>query len=429
MSRFSSALLCLFALSALSACDESPDDASQTQLTLAGQADMAQPATLATGSELRLSVINLSALADSDGIIAEKTTTLERQQPPLDYDIKVFRDQLKPGNSYALSIQLDTPDQHQWTTNQLQLIQPQQEAESEKTLLSPITVATDSNTSLYVCGDKTIQARLAGQSMQLHINDKVFSLKHAVSASGARFQSADETIVFWTKGQEAMLTTAGNQWPTCNQVSDDSLATLPFHAQGNEPGWALTADFDAVSLVWNYGKQHLVMRHPQLKMTRSGFIMHTRQDQRPLNVNVIHSLCRDSMSGRPYPQYVTVRFGSENLSGCGGNSLDLLTGREWVVEDIDKHGIIDASHITLQFSADGQLSGLAGCNRYSTAFELKEQIDINEPIATRKACAPALMRQEQLFLALLAEVDHIDFDDKGALLLSTAEGSTITARR
>jgi heat shock protein HslJ len=106
-----------------------------------------------------------------------------------------------------------------------------------------------------------------------------------------------------------------------------------------------------------------------------------------------------------------------------------LTGDEWIVEDINRQGIIDASRITLQFDESGRLHGRASCNQYTTTYELTEQIDIGQAITTRKACAPALMNQEQRFLTLLADVIQIDFDEKGALLLSTADGSTLTARR
>lgn len=107
----------------------------------------------------------------------------------------------------------------------------------------------------------------------------------------------------------------------------------------------------------------------------------------------------------------------------------LLTGAEWIVEDIDQRGIIDYSRVTLNFNQGGRLSGLASCNQYTAAYQLGETIQISQAIATKKACPTALMNQESRFLKLLTQVNQLEFDPMGALLLSTADGRTITARR
>lgn len=58
--------------------------------------------------------------------------------------------------------------------------------------------------------------------------------------------------------------------------------------------------------------------------------------------------------------------------------------------------------ITLQISADGKMSGNTGCNQYTTAYTIKEdQITIGFPATTRKMCSPALMEQEEQFIAAL----------------------------
>ena len=54
------------------------------------------------------------------------------------------------------------------------------------------------------------------------------------------------------------------------------------------------------------------------------------------------TICRDSMTGMPYPETVTVETREQTLRGCGGAPIELLTGREWVVEDISGEGRIDS---------------------------------------------------------------------------------------
>jgi len=116
--------------------------------------------------------------------------------------------------------------------------------------------------------------------------------------------------------------------------------------------------------------------------------------------------------------------------GCGGDPVSVLQGEEWVVEDVNRTGIIDDSRLTLNFSADGRLMGRAGCNTYSGRYALTgEGLAIIDPVSTRKACAPALMQQEETFLKVLKGVQRFEISTTGALVLHAADERTITARR
>ncbi|CTQ32271.1 serine hydrolase [Jannaschia rubra] len=107
-----------------------------------------------------------------------------------------------------------------------------------------------------------------------------------------------------------------------------------------------------------------------------------------------------------------------------------LLGAEWRVEDIAGRGVIDSSHVSLKFLADGRLAGSATCNRMIGNYETDDgTITIAVPGATMMACPEALMNQERLFLDLLPTVQGYEIDDTGALILTTEDGSTITARR
>ena len=109
-------------------------------------------------------------------------------------------------------------------------------------------------------------------------------------------------------------------------------------------------------------------------------------------------------------------------------SAPSLTAQEWRAEDINAAGIIDMSHATLNFKADGSVSGDASCNRYTGSYTQDEDTLTFTPLATtRKACPPALMDQEQKFLAVLAQPVTMSFDSTGALIL-TSENGSIKAR-
>ena len=49
-----------------------------------------------------------------------------------------------------------------------------------------------------------------------------------------------------------------------------------------------------------------------------------------------------------------------------------LGGAAWLLEDLAGRGVIDNSHATLQFMADGKVAGTGGCNRYSGSWRSRD---------------------------------------------------------
>ncbi len=108
-----------------------------------------------------------------------------------------------------------------------------------------------------------------------------------------------------------------------------------------------------------------------------------------------------------------------------------LLGQEWKIESIAGGGVIDNSHATLHFLANGRLAGSATCNRIlgSYASEDNKQLRIEQVGSTMMACPEALMNQERKLLQLLPKVQRYRIDASGALVLETASGDAIVARR
>nr|WP_059391630.1 META domain-containing protein [Pseudomonas toyotomiensis] len=114
------------------------------------------------------------------------------------------------------------------------------------------------------------------------------------------------------------------------------------------------------------------------------------------------------------------------LVGCASDAPQLETERSYQVEWIGEHPLIDRSHLTVTFAADGRAHGHAGCNHWFAGYTLKDDaVRFETPGSTRKMCAPSLMEQEQRFLAALAEVQRWDFNDIGQLQLWPATGKPI----
>jgi heat shock protein HslJ len=102
----------------------------------------------------------------------------------------------------------------------------------------------------------------------------------------------------------------------------------------------------------------------------------------------------------------------------------LLTEREWVVEDLAGGGVIDRSRITLNFDAEGRVSGRASCNRYTAGYQQQGgSLSFTSAAATKMACAESLMNQEQAFFRILGAISRFTIDDTGALILEGEKGT------
>jgi membrane-bound inhibitor of C-type lysozyme len=79
---------------------------------------------------------------------------------------------------------------------------------------APAAPAPDGKTVTFACdGSRTITATFYPQNdthVDLELSDgRKLSVPHAISASGARYANADESFVFWNKGNTAFITENG----------------------------------------------------------------------------------------------------------------------------------------------------------------------------------------------------------------------------
>lgn len=299
-----------------------------------------------------------------------------------------------------------------------------------------IRVTTDKKSSNYICSHLLVKTDLVADKLTLTIEDKSYHLSQTESASGSKYISQNETVTFWQKGDSASLEFNGQRYSNCEKVTVQQATNsrntieLPFTARGNEPGWMLNMSAEKLELTTDYGKNTITLPTPEVKHIMGGYQFHTGDDTHSVTLEVHKKLCYDSMTGRPFPAFVTLNLDGETLPGCGGDPLDLLVGFEWVVEDIASEGIIDSSKVTINFNREGKIFGISSCNNYSSSYEITgENLTLTPPVGTLKACPQAIMMQERKFLDLLVKVNRYDIDGFGALILTTDDGKTITARQ
>lgn len=274
------------------------------------------------------------------------------------------------------------------------------------------------------CGERRFGIGWAGDALLLHEDGRHRELAAVPAASGSRYAERGEPSTYvWFKGARAVVSIAGRRWSGCRV--DDGLPT-PYRARGNEPAWVL-----------DLADARLTFEAPGVRVEAARPVPEDGADARRyvvdepgLVVTLSDRRCADTMTGMPHPHTVEVRQGGRVFRGCGGEPAALLQGAAWTVETVDGGGLVERSRATLTFGDDGRVAGEASCNTYTAAYLLTgETLSVRGGAATRRACAPALMAQEQRFLEALRAVQRFELGPGGALRLLGERGRSITARR
>ncbi len=186
---------------------------------------------------------------------------------------------------------------------------------------------SQTTTLVYTCNDYEFIARTAPGEMALWLQDRYVVLPQVVSASGALYE--DEDVSFWSKGDEAMLTVADQDYQNCHQSpqrvpwEDARRRGVDFRAIGNEPGWYLEIQSGQQLLfVGEYGAARVVVPDTGVATEGPARIFHGAAGTQELRVEIVDQPCADTMSGVLFPSRVTVTLNNNTTyDGCG-QSLD-----------------------------------------------------------------------------------------------------------
>ena len=104
-----------------------------------------------------------------------------------------------------------------------------------------------------------------------------------------------------------------------------------------------------------------------------------------------------------------------------------IIGKDWVVEDIRKRGIIDRSRMTMYIADDGRMSGNTGCNHFFGQTGVSEKtIETGAMSYTRRACiGDALRKQEGEYLRALETSRTWEIKDDGLLYMKDSAGNEV----
>jgi putative lipoprotein len=79
-----------------------------------------------------------------------------------------------------------------------------------------------------------------------------------------------------------------------------------------------------------------------------------------------------------------------------------LSGSSWVLEDLNGAGVVEGTHVTLDFAEKGRATGNGSCNRYFSTVDISgSSIRFGAVGATRMACATPVSLQEVKYFEAL----------------------------
>ncbi len=103
-----------------------------------------------------------------------------------------------------------------------------------------------------------------------------------------------------------------------------------------------------------------------------------------------------------------------------------LFGHPWLVEEIVGRGVVDRVQTTIEFTANGGVSGSTAVNRFQGKATIDgNSVAIGPLVTTRRAGPPALMDQEARFLKSIDRVRRFRIEPTGMLYLLNESGDEV----
>lgn len=207
----------------LAACAADGDRAVDTGRagSLTGEVIYLERIATPPGSRLRIQLLDLDALAD-EAVVAERTYE-DVGQPPFAFSLEYAYPGSRPGSAYGLQASLrDAAGRLLFSTQAPQPVDPIRSGPAKVTMravargVPEIPRDGTRRTLVYSCGNRDVAVTVTGgDTLLLHLPDRVLELAQTESASGARYTSGDHE--FWSKGDAARLTLDGGDAVECRR--------------------------------------------------------------------------------------------------------------------------------------------------------------------------------------------------------------------
>lgn len=403
--------------------------ATPPDLAVRGRLDYPARAAIQPGAR---AVVELREGAGTEAaLVAEYTRAVDGAQVPTPFELRVPGERLATARALVLRGGVSVDGLPAWASDPVPV--PASAGAVDVGSLRLAEARPMSFASTLRCGGRVATFGSLRNRWTLVVDGREIPMREVRAASGARFEAeGDPRTSLWSRGERAQLALDGAAWPECTASPPGAGAwptRVPFTARGTEPFWRLDVDARRIRFVPNLDEPAVEAPTPASRPAGAGRRWDAEAPGAPLTVSVSDRVCTDPMAGMPHPASVTVAWRGRTYEGCGGEPASLLRGAEWIVEDIDRRGVIDRSRATLSFGPGGRISGRASCNDYAGRWTLDgESLRIVGIAVGARACAASLADQETRFLDRLRAVRRFEIAPDGALRLLDDAG-VILARR
>ncbi|MBK8984564.1 MAG: META domain-containing protein [Chloroflexi bacterium] len=219
---------------------------------------------------------------------------------------------------------------------------------------------------------------------------------------------------------EASINLAGTNWVLSslngNLPLADTAVTLQFGADGAVSGsdgcnrFSTTFTQDSANLTINQPSASTMMLCPEPAMTQAAAYMAALAAT--TNFTAVGSQLSLLNGEQVLATFVAGTPSTDNTEAAPEASSD-LAGTSWTLSSLNGAPAITDTAVTLQFGADGTLSGTDGCNQFSTTYTQDGgNLTINQAGAsTLMACPEPIMAQATAFSAALAATTSFTMTD------------------
>lgn len=177
-------------------------------------------------------------------------------------------------------------------------------------------------TLVYECDAGDFIVRTGPGEIALWLEDRYRVLSQVRSASGTRYAEGD--IVFWSKGDEAMLDVGDARYRNCSPNprrvpwEDARRRGIDLRAVGNEPGWHVEVrEGDSILFVGDYGASKFLFRDFTASEGAGSYRYVATEGGNRLTVSAESAECADTMSGDRFPLQVEILLNDRRYRGCG----------------------------------------------------------------------------------------------------------------
>jgi membrane-bound inhibitor of C-type lysozyme len=162
-----------------------------------------------------VAIVELREASSAEGrVVAEQRIALAGRQVPIPFELSVDRAALAAGQAYAVRGAIRQSTGASWASASI-AIDPAQPV-IDLGMLDMVRVEPLAFASTLRCGDQSATVGMVGDTLTVVVDGMRYSLRQAVSASGARYEAVgDPTTTFWSEGDRATLVVKGRVYPEC----------------------------------------------------------------------------------------------------------------------------------------------------------------------------------------------------------------------